>query len=335
MPKALKLFAKNIKTGDIVDKFKNILSKIRIKRLVAIIVAVLLIAEIILSAALNFSVLGKDGIKSSKKEELIHIELSEGKYVSWMNEASEKISVEGEGSHTLKAEKVKNYSSSHSYIIISHPYGKLPSDMAELAYHFYDLGFHVYLPYMRGFGESDYNCVSMGVDDYKDILKWVNEITENDKDAKIFLFGMGLGGTASLLTADKELPENVKGIIADSAYSDINALFKHNINEIYSLPSFPTVEIGSLFNKLINGWSYKDIDLKSVVKNSKVPILYIQGGEDQVVPQEQINDLYDITYDENSDYILVPGATHCENHRFESEKYWSGVDLFILSTMDL
>ncbi len=315
---------------------KKIIADLKVKKLVAIIIAVLFVVEILLSAILNFFVLGKDGIKGSKKEgKLIHIELSEEKYINWYNEKAETIGIDGENGHTLMADTVLNFKSSHSYIIVSHPYAKAPSDMAELAYHFYDLGFHVYLPFMRGFGESDYNCVSMGIEDYKDILILVNEITEKDKDAKIFLFGMGLGGTSSLLTADKDLPENVKGIIADSAYSDIKGLFKHNIKELYSLPSFPTVEIGSLFNKLINGWSYNDIDLKEVVKNSKVPILYIQGGEDQVVPTEQINDLYDITYEENSDYILISGATHCENHRFGYDKYWDGINLFILNTMDL
>ncbi len=327
------------KCGDDVEKIKAVFLKIRekisVKKAVAVIVAAIVLVQILTSVLLNFSVLGVGGIKGSKKDEFIHIELSEEKYIEWYNNTAETLGIEGENGHTLMADVLSNYKSSHSYIIISHPYGKLPSDMAEIAYHFYDLGFHVSLPFMRGFGESDYNSVSMGVEDYKDILKWVEEITENDKNAKIFLFGMGLGGTASLLTADKELPENVKGIIADSAYSDIKGLFKHNIKELYSLPSFPTVEIGSLFNKLINGWSYNDIDLKSVVKNSQVPILYVQAGEDQVVPQEQINDLYDITYEQNSDYILISGATHCENYRFEPNKYWNAVDLFILNTMDL
>ncbi len=318
-------------------KFYRIIdNKIGFKKFVALIIVVAVIAQIITGIAINIAVMGKDGIAGSEKaKKLIHVELSEPKYISWMEKKTEQIEISGENGHILKAEKLKNYNSSHSYIIVSHPYAKNAFDMAEFAYHFYDLGFHVYLPYMRGFGESDYDTVSMGYEDYKDILRWVNEIIEKDKEAKIFLFGMGIGGTASLLTADKDLPENVKGIIADSAYSDLKELFKFNIKEFYSVPAFPTVEIGSLYNKLTSGWAYTDIDVATSVKNSEVPVFYVQGGEDQIVPTEQINDLYDMTTYENSDHLLVPGATHCENADFEPEDYWADIDLFVLNTMDL
>ncbi len=320
----------------ILDFLYYVKVKFGFKRIIAVAVAVAIIAQLASAIIINSQVLGKDGLSNSEKsEKLIHIELSEKKYAQWLNNNAFTEGIHGEGGHKLVCEKIGNYSTSHSYVIISHPYGKLPYDMAAFAYHFYDLGFHIYLPYMRGFGKSDYRTVSMGVGDYKDILKWVEEIVSVDEDAKIFIYGLGLGGTASLLTADKGLPENVKGIIADSAYSDIKDLFKHNFKEFYSVNAFPTIEIASVYNKFVNGWSFDVLDVETAVKKSSVPILYIQGGEDQIVPVEHINDLYDVTYEEHSGYVLIPGATHCEGSDFEPEKYWSAVDLFVLNTMDL
>ncbi len=351
MPTDLSQYAIILKTGETVEKIKDILFilkekvidlyylvkyKFGIKKFAVLIIAVVLLLKTVTAIALNISVLGKDGIKESKKaEELIHIELSEKKYIDWMKKTSRKAEIKSDAKNMLKAETINNYSSSHSYVIISHPYAKTPYDMASFAYHFYDMGFYVYLPYLRGFGESDFKTVSMGYEDSSDILKWIDEIVGKDKKAKIYIFGLGLGGTASLLTANKALPENVKGIISDSAYADVGELFKYNIKELYSLPSFPIVQISSFFNKIARGWSFKDIDVKSAVEKSKVPVFYIQGGEDQVVPAEQIDYLYDVTTVENSDYLYISGATHCENADFDPEKYWNGVDLFILNTMDL
>ena len=202
------------------------------------------------------------------------------------------------------------------------------------AYHFYDLGFNVILPDARGYGESEYKKLNMGWLDRHDVLLWAEEIVKTDSKANIFLFGVGMGGSTVLMASSLELPDNVKGIISDSAYADVQEAFKENIKDIYGVPSFPVVNIASLYVKLTEGWSFKEADALEQVKNSKVPILFIHGGEDEVVPVSQSNDLYEVCSAKGSDHLLISGATHAKTLETNTEKYWSNIDLFILDNIE-
>ena len=319
-----------LKIAPILDKVKEVFSKINKKRLVVVLVAAIVLVNIVLGFVVNGYVFRKDGIKGTKWEkELVHIELSEKKYDAWFEKKASSEKIKGEDNHTLEAVRLDNYDTSHSYVIICHPYSKEPADMARYAYHFYDLGFNVYLPYGRGHGKSDYKKTALGYGDDADLLLWINHVTSKDKDAKIFVFGLGMGGTSSLLTANVVENDAVRGIIADCPYSDFKEIVRYNVKEIGGINPFICVDIAFL----INGVSYKEADVKKAVEKSNVPILYIQGGEDQVVPAEQINDLYDITSAQNSDHVLISGATHNETLDFSEEKYWNNVDAFILNCL--
>ena len=325
---------------NIIEKLKDIFflinEKIGIKKLIAIILALLIVGDMVIAVVLTNSVFSKNGFADSKKaNKITDVYLSSNKHSTWLKKKAENCSINGEKNKQLNALLVSNYDTSHSYVILCHPFTATAVDLGSYAYYFYDLGFNVYLPEARGYGESDYRKSNLGTDDYKDIIKWVEYITGKDKDAKIFIFGVGMGGTSALLTADKDMPESVKGIIADCPYSDVGGLFKHNIKELYNLPSFPIVQFASVYNKIANGWSFGELDVKECVRNTQVPILYIQAGEDNVVPAGQINDLYDMTTEKNSDHILISGADHCETMLADSEKYWNSVQSFILNTIDL
>ena len=160
-----------------------------------------------------------------------------------------------------------------------------------------------------------------------------NAIVKKDDKAKIFLFGVGMGGSTVLMASELNLPDNVKAIISDSAYSDVKALFKENIKDFYPVPSFPAVEIASLYVKATEGWSFGDADVVESVKKSQVPVLIIHGAEDTIVPVDQSNDLYEACPVKGSDHLLIRGAMHAQTQNFKSEKYWQGVDEFILKNL--
>lgn len=320
---------------NVLEKIRGILSKVNKKRVIVLLVAIVLLVNVVLSVVINVFLFRKDGIAGTKWEkELVHLQLSEKQYISWFNKKAESEKIQGEKKHTLEALRLDNYDTSHSYIIISHSYTKSPEDMARYAYHFYDLGFNVYLPYGRGHGKSDYNKTTLGYGDHEDLKLWINHIISKDKQARIFLFGLGMGGTSALLTANSVDNGVVRGIIADCPHSDFKEVIKYNVKEIGGIIPFPSVNLALLYNSVLNGVSYKDADVKKCVEKSQVPIMYIQGGEDQVVPAEQINDMYDITSAPNSEHLLIAGATHNETLDFSEEKYWSNVDSFILNCIN-
>ena len=57
-------------------------------------------------------------------------------------------------------------------------------------------------------------------------MELVNYILKADSKANVFIFGIGIGGATALLSSDDLKQDNVKGIISDSAYSDVKEVFK-------------------------------------------------------------------------------------------------------------
>ena len=303
-------------------------------KVVAVVVAVLVVVEGVIGIVLSgYITKGGKLAQSEKAEDIIIAPLTDEAHEQWITAKGEEISLENDDGSTLHALKLKNHATSHSYMIMCHPMTLTPADMASFAYHFFDLGFTVILPYMRGSENSGYNKNSMGLYDSKDILKWIDMIVEADNEAKIFLHGVGLGGSAVLMASDENLPENVKAIIADSSYSDVKELCRENMKELFGLPSFPAVEFGSLFVQATEGWSFKDVDVLGNAQNAKVPVLIIHGGDDKVVPVSQSNDLYEVLPVKGSDHVLISGAAHAQCLNKNPDKYWRNVDGFILNNI--
>ena len=71
---------------------------------------------------------------------------------------------------------------------------------------------------------------------------------------EIYLHGVSMGGVSVLLAAGLGLPENVKGVIADSAFTSPRDILVYNFSRRYKrLPRFPFIQIGTLAGMAIEG----------------------------------------------------------------------------------
>lgn len=320
---------------DALSKLKSVLKRVFNKKVVALILAIVLVAQTVVAIVLSESVLNPNKFISSEKAEIItQGNLSDDVYRNWLSEKSVDRYIQNSENSKLHAAEVENYSTSHSYAIICHTMISDATDMAVYAYHFYDLGFSVVLPDARGYGQSEYKKINMGWYDRYDVVSWVNYIVEKDADARIFLFGVGMGGSTVLMASSLELPANVKGIISDSAYASVHEAFKENIKDVYGVPSFPIVNIASLYVKITEGWSFKQASALEQVKDSDMPILFIHGGEDETVPVSQSNDMYEACTSKGSKHALISDAEHCKTLETKTERYWQKVDSFILDNIE-
>ncbi len=295
-----------------------------VKKIIIIFVVLLVVASLVSTIIISENFLNRESfLKNEKSAQLITVDLASKEHINWLKTKAEEVKADN-----ISALFLKNKSTSHSYMILLHSLTTEKSDMASYAYHFYDLGFNVYIPdYMS-------NKISLGVEEQKSVVELVNYILKADSKANVFIFGIGIGGATALLSSDDLKQDNVKGIISDSAYSDVKEVFKENIRDIYGVPSFPTVALSSLYVKITRGLSFSEINVRDSVKNSQVPILYIHGTEDNVVPVQQSNELYEVTNVEGTDHVTIHGAKHGQTMSFDSEKYWREIDAFIRNSMD-
>ncbi len=320
------------------DKIRNVLSKAFTKRMIVLYVAVILVTvilyQIVTSVMLCNMIFGDRAFADSAvAKDLVKGDFATAEGRAWLNSVAEDEFIEKDDGHKLHALRVNNEHITSSYIIIYHPVTLTSADMADYAYHFADIGFNVILPDLRGCGESDYTDISFGATDTEDIMLWVNKIVEADPEATVFLFGVGAGGTAVLTTCDEGLPENVKGIIEDSGYDSLKDVFKNNIEKYYNKKSFPALLIADTYVNAKYGWSISDVNINEQVHQSTVPILFIHGGKDEIVPVSHSNDMYEVCPAIGTKHLLIGEADHCRGMQADSKKYWRTVDEFIIVQM--
>lgn len=138
----------------------------------------------------------------------------------------------------------------------------------------------------RAHAGSQGKYLTFGYNESRDVLRWINYINERlGRDNPIVLQGLSMGGATVLLTTALELPENVKGVICDSAYTRNDDIIKFVMRRdhfpVWLL--FPFLRLGG---KLFVGYDICDCNPIEAAKKCKLPIYFIHGEEDLFVPFE-------------------------------------------------
>lgn len=300
--------------------------------IIAIAVVLIVLVNICASAFFSFTIFKKDGWK--KFEEYSYGERLKDSS-EWVSEKSEKIEIENSEEKKLTALKIKNEHISHSYVIICHQYGGSPYSMEEYAKHFYDLGFNVVLPYMRGHGESPYKNISFGWKDKTEVVEWVDYIISNDEKARIALFGVSLGANAVTLAAAEALPENVRLVISDSCFTSVEDLIKEYIKNETCFSTLINVNLTSAFVKNKMDASLKDTDTIKALEDIELPIMFINAENDTVVPPLLSKRLYENCEAEGVEEVLIENGTHGKNLEADKEAYWANIDMFVLNNIGI
>lgn len=300
--------------------------------IISVLLILVLLINVLSAVFLSFSLLKNDGWERFE-EYLYGRQLSTAS--EWISEKSEKTQVVNSEGEELNGLKIKNEHVSHSYILICHQYGGSPEAMEEYARHFYDLGFNIILPYMRGHAESPYNKISFGWQDKSDIINWIEKIIKEDKKAKIALFGVSLGANAVTLAATEELPTNVRLVISDSCYTSLDDLMKAYIKNETKLSSLIVRGVISAYVKNKIGESLKNANTVSQLKNIELPIIFINGEDDAAVPPLVSKLLYENCDAEGVEEVVIENGTHGRNLEADADAYWENIDIFILNYLGI
>jgi dienelactone hydrolase len=309
-----------------------ILKILKSKRFIASVIAFVVLAVVCFNLGTSISVTEHffNKVEFSKKVSAAKIPMtheSTQENTSWLNSVAEEVKITTDG-NTINSVFLKNKDTSHSYIIILGALMSETEDFSDHAFHFYDLGFNVYIPTYLS------QELTMGKTEQNVLKCVVDYVIKNDSQANIFIYGMGIGGTTAILYAGAQVPENVRGVIADSAYGDVKETFKDNIERFYGVSSFPAVAISSGYMDVKKNWSYSDVDVFGAAKRTQIPILYIHGTEDSIVSVNQSNNLFEVTTSKGTKHVTIYGAEHCQTLKTDSVKYWRETDSFIMNTFD-
>ena len=232
----------------------------------------------------------------------------------------------------LHAYKVLNQNDSNKWVITVHIntftcITMNSNNMSSYAKNYYDIGYNVLIPDLRSHGLSEGDYIGMGWDDRLDIIDWINTILEYNPNAEIVLHGVSMGAATVSMVSGEDLPSNVKAIVADCGYTSVWDEFAYQLDDLFSLPEFPILNVSSLVAKVRAGYFLGEASTLKQVAKSKTPILFIHGDEDDFVPYYMMEELYNATSSEK-EMLTIKNAGHAKASEVDPETYWTTVSNF-------
>ena len=217
---------------------------------------------------------------------------------------------------------------SDKWAITVHGYTNKAESMSAMAYKYHSLGYNILMPDLRGHGKSEGSYVGMGWHDRLDILKWIDLIIKENKDAKILLHGISMGAGTVMMVSGEELPENVKVIIEDCGYTSAKEQLAYNLKTMFKLPSFRILNFCSLITKIKDNYFISEASAIKQLQKAKVPILFIHGDKDKFVPFYMLDKLYNAC-SSKKDKLIIKDVGHAKSESLKSDLYWNKVEDFI------
>jgi len=220
----------------------------------------------------------------------------------------------------------------HSWFIPNHYNGVPSKDCATLCYFHANagnMGFrlpfvkrlldevpcNVFLLSYRGYGSSTGSPGEAGIRiDAKETLKHLRGRTDIDT-SKIILFGRSLGGAVAVSLAATQ-PEAIAGVILENTFTCIADLADK---------LFPLIRIPGIKENLLR---IKWETIKDIGKLT-CPMLFLGATHDQVVPPEQMQQLFDTVPHDSKEFYTIPNADHNNAWLIGGFKYWLQFRKFI------
>ena len=173
----------------------------------------------------------------------------------------------------------------------------------------------------RGHGGSDSRTICFGIRECKDALKWIDFVNDKlGKDTKIIICGISMGASTVINAGANKLPSNVIGILADCGYDNTKDIIKKFVKDMKLPPKvfYPFIKLGArIFAKL----NIEEIQPIESSKNITLPILFVHGTGDSIVPSYMSENLYNSCSSSNKKLLLIEEAEHGLAYLKEPERY--------------
>ena len=167
---------------------------------------------------------------------------------------------------------------------------------------------------------SEGNTITMGINEYRDCLKWVDfTIDYLGKDIKILLTGISMGASTVMLAAGEKLPPNVIGILADCGYTSAKAIMFDVMRKLKLPPKlcYPFVKLGA---KLFGHFDLDENAPVEAMKRCTLPVIFFHGEDDDFVPCSMSRENYEACAGRKR-LVTVPGAGHGLSYAVQPQRY--------------
>ena len=249
---------------------------------------------------------------------------------SWLQEKGVKLyGIRTEDDLLLIGAAFEQEDSSAPWALMLHGYTGWKEELYQHAYVFYQQGYSVLVPDLRAQGQSEGKYIGLGWADRDDLLEWLAAIERLAPGSEVVLYGQSMGGSAAvMLAADERLPENVKAAVSDSAFCDPRELFRRKLKDWTGLSDLGLINAAGLCFRLQGGYDLRDASALKHAPDCRVPVLFIHGSEDVMVPASDMDRLYEACGSEKQ-RLLIEGAGHIQAAEKDPKTYYETIFSFL------
>ncbi len=195
----------------------------------------------------------------------------------------------------------------------------------------FEMGHNLLLIDERAHGKSQGKTITFGILERLDLLTWFSWANDRfGESTPVFLYGVSMGGATVLMAPQKQLPQNVKAIIADCPYASPMEIILH-VAKSMPIPQFLVKPFVILGARIFGGFDIRQTDARKELAQAKIPILILHGEADGFVPCA-MSDLVHV----NPDCInrhTFPGADHGISCLVDNARYKRIVMEFVNSAL--
>jgi fermentation-respiration switch protein FrsA (DUF1100 family) len=159
------------------------------------------------------------------------------------------------------------------------------------------------------------------------VLRWIRWANDRFGNVPVLLSGVSMGAATVLMAAGCDLPENVRGIIADCPFDAPTNIIKKVLGQDMGMPVklvYPLIRLGGMLYGKFNLNADSPVE---AVKRSKLPILLIHGDDDRFVPHPMSCNIY-AAAPETIEFHTISGAAHAMNYVTDPESYTAILSAF-------
>lgn len=219
-------------------------------------------------------------------------------------------------------------------IILFHGYrSTILADFGPALELYHNKGLNILLPDQRSHGKSQGRFITFGVKESEDALQWIGFHNETHGMLPLLLSGLSMGASTVMYLADRDLPDNVRGIIADCGFTSPADILESVFKKVTHLPAGPTLFVTNLLAKAFAGFNLYEKNTRNSLAKSRVPVLIVHGTEDGFVPCEMSKQSF-AACREPKELLLVEGADHGVSFLTDTKRYKATVDKFLKRCME-
>jgi fermentation-respiration switch protein FrsA (DUF1100 family) len=206
-------------------------------------------------------------------------------------------------------------------VILAHGYRStkfLEFGMVLELYH--NLGMNMLLIDQRCHARSEGKYITFGVLESRDLQGWIKFHNEKFGCHPILLSGLSMGASTVLYLADRDLPENVRGIIADCGFTSPKEIIAKVFRDTVHFNAGPFIWAADLFARVVAGFSLYERDSRKSLGRSRLPVLLVHGAEDDFVPCYMTEQAY-AACTSQKEMFLVEKAGHGRSYLIDTPGY--------------